>query len=65
VEGWCSVEDLTQSGFSHSLVVMANQAHNGLSRCIRTREVGVRTRTLPVNRIADAGGLDLKAVSNR
>jgi hypothetical protein len=42
VEGWCSVEDLTQWGFSQSPVVMANEAHSGLARCIRTREVGVR-----------------------
>jgi hypothetical protein len=42
VEGWCSVEDLTQWGFTRSSVVMANEAHNGLSRCIRTREIGVR-----------------------
>jgi hypothetical protein len=42
VEGWCSVEDLTQWGFSQSPVVMANEAHSGLARCMRTREVGVR-----------------------
>ena len=42
VDGWCSVEELVQWGFAHSSVVMANEAHNGLARCIRTREVGVR-----------------------
>jgi hypothetical protein len=42
VEGWCSVEDLTQWGFTRSSVVMANEAHSGLSRCVRTREIGVR-----------------------
>jgi len=42
VEGWCSVEDLTRWGFTHAPVVMANEAHSGLARCIRTREVGVR-----------------------
>lgn len=42
MEGWCSVEDLTQWGFSQSPVVMANEAHSGLARCMRTREVGVR-----------------------
>jgi hypothetical protein len=42
VEGWCSVEELVQWGFWHAPVVMANEAHNGLARCIRTREVGVR-----------------------
>jgi hypothetical protein len=42
VEGWCSVEDLTRWGFSHAPVVMANEAHSGLTRCIRTREIGAR-----------------------
>jgi hypothetical protein len=42
VEGWCSVEDLTQWGFAHAPVVMANEAHSGLARCIRTREIGIR-----------------------
>ena len=42
VEGWCSVEDLTQWAFTHAPVVMANEAHSGLARCIRAREVGIR-----------------------
>lgn len=42
VEGWCSVEDLTRWGFAHAPVVMANEAHSGLTRCVRTREIGVR-----------------------
>jgi hypothetical protein len=42
VDGWCSVEELTQWGFAHVPVVMANEAHHGLARCIRTRDVGVR-----------------------
>ena len=42
MEGWCPVEDLVRWGFAHAPVVMANEAHNGLARCIRTREVGVR-----------------------
>jgi hypothetical protein len=42
MQGWCSVEELTQWGFSQSPVVMANEAHNGLTRCIRTREIGIR-----------------------
>jgi hypothetical protein len=36
------VEELVQWGFAHAPVVMANEAHNGLARCVRTREVGVR-----------------------
>jgi len=42
VEGWRPVEDLVRWGFEHAPVVMANEAHNGLARCIRTREAGVR-----------------------
>jgi hypothetical protein len=42
VEGWRSVEELIGWGFGHAPVVMANEAHNGLARCIRTREMGVR-----------------------
>jgi hypothetical protein len=42
VEGWCSVEDLTHWGFTRAPVVMANEAHDGLTRCIRTREIGIR-----------------------
>jgi len=42
MDGWCSVEDLTRWAFDHSPVVMANEAHSGLARCVRTREVGVR-----------------------
>jgi hypothetical protein len=42
VEGWCSVEELIGWGFAHAPVVMANEAHSSLARCIRTREAGVR-----------------------
>jgi hypothetical protein len=42
VEGWRPVEDLVRWGFGHAPVVIANEAHNGLARSVRTREVGVR-----------------------
>jgi hypothetical protein len=42
MDGWRSVEELAQWGFAHAPVVMVNEAHNGLARCIRTREVGIR-----------------------
>jgi hypothetical protein len=42
VEGWRPVEDLVRWGFAHAPVVMANEAHDGLARCVRTREVGAR-----------------------
>jgi hypothetical protein len=41
-DGWCSVEHLTRYAFAQARVVMANEAHDGLARCVRTREVGVR-----------------------
>ena len=34
--------ELVQWGFAHAPVVMANEAHSGLARCVRTRDVGVR-----------------------
>jgi hypothetical protein len=42
VEGWCSVEELVKCGLGRARVVMANEAHSGLARCVRTRDVGVR-----------------------
>ena len=42
MEGWRSVEELIGWGFARAPVVMANEAHNGPKRCIRTREVGLR-----------------------
>jgi hypothetical protein len=52
VGGWCSVEELVKYGFARARVVMANEAHNGLARCIRTRDVGVR-----MIRAADEAGV--------
>jgi hypothetical protein len=42
VDGWRPVEDIIRWGFAQAPVVMANEAHNGWARCIRTREIGVR-----------------------
>jgi hypothetical protein len=42
VGGWRSVEELTRLAFARAQVVMANEAHSGLARCVRTREVGAR-----------------------
>ena len=42
MEGWCPVEDLVRWAFAHAPVVMANEAHSGLARCVLTRDVGVR-----------------------
>jgi hypothetical protein len=35
-------EELLAVGFSRSRVVMMNEAHNGMQRCVRTREIGMR-----------------------
>jgi hypothetical protein len=42
MDGWRSVEELIQWGFAHAPVVMANEAYNGLTRCVRTRDAGIR-----------------------
>lgn len=39
---WCSPEELIHIGFTHSRVVLMNEAHNGLQRCIRARQIGQR-----------------------
>jgi hypothetical protein len=35
-------EELLAIGLSRSRVVMMNEAHNGMQRCVRTREIGLR-----------------------
>jgi hypothetical protein len=42
VEGWRPVEDVVRWGFAQAPVVMANEAHDGLARSVRTRVVGAR-----------------------
>ena len=42
MQGWRPVEDLIRWGFGQAPVVMANEAHSGLTRCVRTREMGGR-----------------------
>ena len=42
MEGWRPVEDVIQWGFGQRPVVMANEAHDGLARCVRTRVIGAR-----------------------
>jgi hypothetical protein len=42
MKGWQPVEELTRWAFAQAPVVMANEAHSGLLRCVRTREVGAR-----------------------
>jgi hypothetical protein len=42
VEGWQPVEDIVRWGFGQVPVVMANEFHSGLARCVRTRVIGAR-----------------------
>ncbi len=58
-----SVEDLVEVGFSHSRVVMVNEAHNGIRRCVRTRLVGVRI--LPRAHAAGVRHLAMEALDAR
>ena len=39
---WRSPEELAETGLSRSRVLMVNEAHDHLRRCIRTRRVGAR-----------------------
>ena len=39
---WRSPEEIVEIGFQRSSVVMMNEAHNGMKRCIRTRQIGQR-----------------------
>lgn len=57
---WHSPEELVEIGFAHSRVVMMNEAHNGLERCIRTREVG--WRILPTAHAAGVRHLAMEAL---
>ncbi len=58
-----SVEDLVEVGFSHSRVVMVNEAHDGNRRCVRTRLVGVRI--LPRAHAAGVRHLAMEALDAR
>ena len=39
---WRTPEELVEIGLSDSRVLMVNEAHDGLKRCIRTRKIGTR-----------------------
>jgi hypothetical protein len=56
-------EDLVEIGFERSRVVMMNEAHDGLRRCIRTREVG--RRVLPAAHRAGVGHIAMEALWSR
>lgn len=57
---WRSPEALVTIGYQRSTVVMMNEAHSGLQRCIRTREIG--RRILPAAHQAGVRHLAMEAL---
>lgn len=57
---WRSPEEIVQIGFQRSQVVMMNEAHSDLKRCIRTRQIG--QRILPVAHQAGVRHLAMEAL---
>lgn len=58
---WRSPEEIVEIGFQRSSVVMMNEAHSGLQRCIRTRQIG--QRILPVAHQAGVRHLAMEALN--
>lgn len=57
---WRSPEELITLGFERSPIVMMNEAHSGLQRCVRTREIG--RRILPAAHEAGVRHLAMEAL---
>lgn len=57
---WRSPEQIVQIGFQRSQVVMMNEAHSDLKRCIRTRQIG--QRILPTAHQAGVRRLAMEAL---
>jgi hypothetical protein len=57
---WRSPEEIVEIAFRRSYVVMMNEAHSGLERCIRTRQIG--KRILPVAHQAGVRHLAMEAL---
>jgi hypothetical protein len=58
---WRTPEELLEIGLRRSRVVMINEAHDGLKRCIRTRQIG--RRILPIAHAAGVRHLAMEALS--
>lgn len=58
---WRSPEDIVEIAFRRSSVVMINEAHNGLKRCVRTRRIG--QRILPIAHQAGVRHLAMEALN--
>lgn len=59
---WRTPEELLEIGLRRSRVVMMNEAHHGLKRCIRTRQIG--QRILPIAHKAGVRYLAMEALSS-
>lgn len=57
---WRSPEEIVEIGFQRSSIVMMNEAHDDLKRCIRTRQIG--QRILPVAHQAGVRHLAMEAL---
>src|SRR5215207_2664760 len=57
---WRSPEEIVAIGFQRSQIVMMNEAHSGLKRCIRTRQIG--KRILPVAHQAGVRHIAMEAL---
>jgi hypothetical protein len=57
---WRAAEELVTLGFQRSRVVMMNEAHDGLLRCVRTRRLG--HRVLPTAHTAGVRHLAMEAL---
>jgi len=62
VSGWRTPEELVELGFERSTVLMANEFHDGLRRCVRTRQIG--RRLLPVAHDCGVRHLAMEALPN-
>jgi hypothetical protein len=58
---WRTPQELVQEGFGRSRVVMLNEAHDGLTRCVRTRRVG--RQILPAAHAMGARHLAMEALT--
>ena len=59
---WMTPSEIASYGFARSPVVMMNEAHNGMSRCARTRRIG--REILPAAHAAGCRTLAMEAIPN-
>ena len=57
---WRTPPELVQEGFRRGRVVMLNEAHDGLKRCVRTRQLG--RQILPTAHAMGVGHLAMEAL---